>query len=288
MNPDRLLQGKAGIALVFVSIGLPFYWMFTYSGPYRYLAELQIKWFGQYVPKLTLMVIMLLLLGIAAAIRLVFRGAERPVPQAAQGNTGVAPNGGTATANSATYDPIRYARFAAPVIVLGLGGWTYLNGVRAGNLQPLTAADFEDGRVSSSVVYTEVRGHLDRQYMSKDHYFYIPMMEQWSMSGPVRVLVGVDENKAKTLLRPAGDGKYTVRGVADKSLEGDVKYAFEKNGIPVAGSCWVIHAGREPADDRTFGVVMMGVAAVLAALFAVLENYRKRKAVTRQAAQTLP
>ena len=232
------------------------------------------------------MAVILLLLGVAAAIKAIFRGAERPLPQAMSGSAGMAGNQATAPAQSISPDSItRYARFVAPVIVLAMGGWAYLHGVRAGNLQSLTAADFENGRVNSNVVYAEVRGHLDEQYMVQEHYFYIPMMEASSASRPVRVLVGVDESKVKTLLRPLGDEVFAVRGVADKSLDGDVKYAFEKNGIPVAGSCWVIHTGKTPADDRTFGLIMIGVGVALAALLAGLDNYRRKKAMLLRAAQ---
>jgi hypothetical protein len=66
-------------------LGVCFYWDFTYSGPYRYLAEWQLKWFGFYSPKLTMLLIfsglLVGLLAIASAIKLVFRGAERPISE---------------------------------------------------------------------------------------------------------------------------------------------------------------------------------------------------------------
>src|SRR5260370_34072565 len=60
------------------------------------------------------------------------------------------------------------------------------------------------------------------------------------------------------------DDTFVVRGVADKGLEGDVKYAVEKNGVTVGDSVWVVHAGRDPSGDKTFGLVMMGVGIVVA------------------------
>jgi hypothetical protein len=79
MNPENPKNSKLASVAV-VGIGVTLYWTFTYSGPYRYLAELEIKWFGYYVPKLTALVIILGLLLIAGVIKLILRGAERPVP----------------------------------------------------------------------------------------------------------------------------------------------------------------------------------------------------------------
>jgi hypothetical protein len=93
-------------------------------------------------------------------------------------------------------------------------------------------------------------------------------------------LVGVNENEAKKYLHREADGTFTVRGVTDKGLEGDMKFAFEKNGIAVADPVWVVHAGRDPGGDRKFGLIMMRVGIVFAAFVFGLESYKKRKNAT--------
>src|SRR5258708_38824586 len=71
------------LALGAASLGITFYWMLTYSGPYRSLAELQLKWIGSYERNLTFLLVLsgliLGLFGTATTIKLLFRGAERPV-----------------------------------------------------------------------------------------------------------------------------------------------------------------------------------------------------------------
>jgi hypothetical protein len=101
----------------------------------------------------------------------------------------------------------------------------------------------------------------------------------------VKLVVGVDEKRMRDYMHRETDGRFTVRGVVDRGLAGDVKYAFEKNGITVAESCWFVHAGREPSSDRTFGVVMIGVGLAFAAGMFGLESYRKKK---RNAGRPLP
>lgn len=273
MNPGTPKNNKVAAVAVVASVGITLYWAFTYSGPYRYLAELQLKWMGYYVPKLTVMVIILGFLAIAGLIKLVLRGAERPVPGPANAPAATVP------ANNAAVPQTwqQYVRYTAPLVVVGFGGWMYFNGTQAGSLQQLTAVDFESGKLQSRIVYADVRGHLSGTYLSKENYLYIPMYTQANGKSPVQLVVGVNEKDADKRLHVETDGSVTVRGIADKGLEGDVKYAFEKNGMIVADTVWVVHVGRAPGDDRIAGLVMMAIGVLLAGLFFLIDSYRKRK-----------
>ena len=275
MNPEARKTSKFGAVAAVATLGITLYWTFTYTGPYRYLAELQIKWFGYYVPKLTAAVIVLGFLLLAAAIKVVFRGAERPVPGPAEA---------TAVPVRKVSNPLApqpwfaHARYAGPLIVVGLGGWFYFNGTQAGNLQQLNALDFQSGKLHSRIVYADVRGHLSRMYLSRENYLYIPMSSQADGSSPVRLVVGVNEKDADKHMREEADGSVTVRGVADKGLHGDVRYAFEKNGIAVADTVWIIHAGRAPSDDRMIGIIMAAIGVALAGLLFGAHSYGKKRA----------
>jgi hypothetical protein len=274
-------MGKlVALALGVASLGITFYWMFTYSGPYRALAELQLKWIGSYERNLTCLLVLsgliFGLLSIAAAIKLLFRGAERPVP-------GI-PTAPTAIPQPAIQLSERYQRnvryavmFATPLIVVGMGAYSYYNGTQAGSLQQLSAADFQSGKVQSHIVYADVRGHLSGHYMSKNNYLYIPMASEKGSASPVQLLVGVNDNDKRKYLHREADGTFLVRGIADKGVEGDVKYAFEKNGTSMADTVWVVHAGRAPSDDRRMGLSVMGFGVVFAGLLFAWQSYQKRK-----------
>ena len=272
MNPETPKNSRLAAVAVAAMVGITLYWTFTYSGPYRYLAELQLKWMGYYVPKLTAMVIILGFLAIAGVIKVILRGAEMPVP-GANGPVAAVP-----VTNKAVPQPwLQYVRYAAPLIVVGIGGWMYFNGTQAGGLQQLTAIDFGSGKLQSRMVYADVRGHLSRTYLSKESYLYIPMYTEANGKAPVRLVVGVNERDANKRLHAEADGSVIVRGIADKGLEGGVKYAFEKNGMTVADTVWVVHAGRAPGDDRMAGTIMMAIGVALAGLFFAVDSYKKRK-----------
>src|SRR5215212_5412970 len=60
--PARNQQlSKIGWAGLIVILALTFYFMFTYTGPFKWLAELQLKWIGSYSEKLTLIFTMFIL-----------------------------------------------------------------------------------------------------------------------------------------------------------------------------------------------------------------------------------
>jgi hypothetical protein len=279
----------AGLAL----LGLTFYWMFTYSGPYRYLAELQLQWFGSYDRNITCLLVLsglifgslFGLLGLVVTTKFLFHGAEGLVP-------------GMPTASAATPDPAiqmveRWRRnllpvflYGIPLVLFGIGAYSYYNGTHEGNLRQLTAADFQSGKLQARPVYADVRGHLSDQYISKDYYLYFAMTSEANTASPAPLLVGVGENEAAKCLHREADGTYTVRGVADKGLiglgqEGDVKYAFEKIGIALADPVWVVRAGRDPSNDRMVGLSVMGGAVIFAALaFAWLSQQKRKRAAS--------
>lgn len=298
-KPQNSKMGKLlALALGVPLLGITFYWMFTYSGPYRYLAELQLKWLGSYSPELTAVLVLsglfLGLLVIAGAIKLLFRGAERPVPGMPTAPIATPATAPTAIPESAiqvaerSKRNVRYALlYAAPLVLLGMGAYTYYNGTHEGNLQQLSAADFQSGKLQARVVYADVRGHLNDFYIiDEDYYHYIPMTSTARITGPVHILAGIQENEMSKYAHREADGTFTVRGIVDKGLRGDLKYAFEKNGIAVADPVWVLHAGHDPSDDRAIGLIVMGCGVAFAGFVFGWESYRKRKRAASQAVQT--
>ncbi|HXY24506.1 MAG TPA: hypothetical protein VEI73_07630 [Candidatus Acidoferrum sp.] len=253
---------------------------------YRYLAEFQLKWLGFYSPKSTAMLIILGFLLIPVLVKLIFRGAERPVP--GMENANPAPASSPNAAGGSVAQPLsQYIRYSAAVVIFGFGVWCYLNGMQAGNLLELSATDFQSGNLSSRIVFAEVKGHLSGMYIGPNHYLYIPMFGETAGNPPVQLLVGVNENQTKKYLHRDTDGSFTVRGVADKRLSGDIKYAFKKNGIAVGNPVWVVHTGREPGSNRNLGLGLMAAGIVFGAVLFGIDSYRKKRNAAGRPLQAL-
>jgi hypothetical protein len=296
---EPVFKGQNGkwLALVGLAIlGVTFYWTFTYSGPYRSLAELQLKWFAYYGEELTALLVfsglVFGMLAIAVAIKFLFRGAERPLSKMQTAPMATPVLATPAIPAPAVQVPERWLQscrlavmYVTPFLVGGVGAYSYYNGTHEGSLQQLSAVDFESGKVQARAFYADVHGHLSELYISNDSYRYIPMLGEEKAAGPVRLMVGISDDDVLKYLHREADGTFTVRGVTDKGLPSDLRYAFEKNGIAVADPVWVVHAGREPSWDRQTGLLIMGVGIALASFVFGWQAYRKQKGGAAQAAR---
>jgi len=278
MIPANKPFSKAGLLYAVVMVGPALYWGFTYTGPYRYLAELQLKWLGVYYPELTGIVIAFGILCLLAVVKVFFRGAERQVPALA----GATANATTSLSADATASPAeqRWTRwlpyFVVPVL-LALGANSYYKGMNAGSLRQLSAAEFSGQNEQPRVLYANVRGQLSLKYLSKDNYFYLPMTAEDNSAAPLRLVVGGNQQELQKAVHRDADGTVHVWGVVDKGLEGDVKYAFEKNGYHLSDTIWVLHAGRAPSDEKGLGLFMMGIGVLAAGVVFVAQKIRDLK-----------
>jgi hypothetical protein len=118
---------------------------------------------------------------------------------------------------------------AVPLVFFGMGAHMYYNAIHAGSLKQLVAGDFQSGKMQAHEVYADIRGYLNGYYINKDYYLYIPMTSTAVITGPVHLVAGIPENEMSKYVHREADGTLSVRGVADKGLEADVKYG---------GACW--------------------------------------------------
>jgi hypothetical protein len=259
------------------------YWMFTYSGPYRYLAELQIKWLGAYNVAGTFM---LVVLGWALPFAIVFgivRLSLFGVPKDMAARWREVKHGAMHQDIFAAMPPpwvrLRLGRFVVLLTCLGIAAWFFYNGTTAGPLQHLDAADFQSGSVHGHVVFADVRGRINQNYLINEHDdVYIPMTSSTDPHATVHVLVTTTRSQMRKQIRSEGHGTYTVRGSANKWLPADIKYAFAKSGYNLAVSVWVVRAGHSPSSDRDMALISVALGIVLAAIFKYLENRARRRA----------
>lgn len=277
MIPANKPFSKAGLLLVVLMVGPALYWGFTYTGPYRYLAELQLKWFGVYYPELTGIVIAFGILCLLAVVKVLFRGAERHVPALSAPTANPTTPLSAATASPAEQRWARWLPYFVVPILFAVGANAYYKGMNAGSLRQLSAAEFYGQNEQPRVFYADVRGQLSLKYLSKDNYFYLPMTAEDNSGAPLRLVVGGNKRELQKAVHRDADGAVHVWGVVDKGLEGDVKYAFEKNGYHLSDTIWVLHAGRAPSDEKGLGLFMMGFGVAAAGVVFLAQKIKDRK-----------
>jgi hypothetical protein len=283
MDSDKLRVSKPVISLMVVLAAVTCYWMFTYSGPYRYLAELEIKWLGEYNVGGTFALVALgcaLLVAIVFGIvRLSLFGVPKDVAARLREFKHGAMHQDVFAAMPPPWVRLRLGRVVVLLTCFGMSAWFYYNGATAGALQQLDAADFQGGKVHGHVVFADVRGRISQNYLANGQDdVYIPMTSSAGPSAPVQVLVSTTRSQMRKQIRGEADGTCTVRGIADKWLSADIKYAFAKNGYMLADSVWVVRAGHSPSSEKEMALIAVALGIVLAAIFKYLENRARRRA----------
>lgn len=283
MDPAIPKLSKPVISLMVVLAAITSYWMFTYTGPYRYLAELQIKWLGEYNVAATFMIVAFGWAVLAAIVFAILRlsrfGLPKDMTPRWREFKHAARHQDIFAAMPPPWVRLRLGRFVILLTCLGMAAWFFFNGAAAGPLQQLDAADFQSGKVHRQVVFADVRGRINQNYLMNEHdEVYIPMTGSTDPPAQVHVLVATTRSQMRKRIRGEADGTFTVRGIANKWLPADIKYAFTKNGYNLADSVWVVRAGDSPSGDKQIALIMVAVGIVLAGIFKFTENRAKRRA----------
>src|SRR5687768_9953774 len=189
-HSNRPLPGWLALAIMIGTAALAIYWDHTYSGPYRWLAELQLKWFGQYEKTITFLLAIMILLApfgaLLGAYKLVTRGRRRAVAatlgQAADTSTPPPPQPSTWASQRDVLDryfvPIGITLFGAVLLFLGVQKWHVAR--NAGEMIHAEARDFETGSLPGP--WVKVTGQpLLEQVLSTDSSranakHYIPLV----------------------------------------------------------------------------------------------------------------
>ena len=144
-------QAAAAVAAIFGLVALSFYFMFTYTGPFQWLAELQLKWLEMYSEKLTLILTMLVLMLPAIAILQLLKVSVKTLGLGSGSNsasTAVVGASGTKAPQRAIPQWVVFPFLG--LISLAIGGYMYWRGASAGPLTEVSLKDLEDGKKPTS------------------------------------------------------------------------------------------------------------------------------------------
>jgi hypothetical protein len=251
-------------------VALSFYFMFTYTGPFQWLAELQMKWMSSYSEKMTLILTVFVLFLPAAAIWKIVAVA---VKKGGPGGGASAGAGGGAPAEAKHHKP-RFTHLPpiavlplVGVIALGIGSFMYWRGATAGSLTAVTVKDLEDGKKPVSSYLTLEGAAVWEEaitFQKSGKESYVPVISRSWKGGPVAAYLECNEDD---LPRPPGPLELkTFTGMTEVGgLPGPVRVAFEKTLFKPAGGYLVLAIHDDPAKLMKFAKWPMIVGAALLA-----------------------
>ncbi len=253
----------------------------TYSGPYRWLAEVEISAFGAYYPSYTWVATMLLL---ALASRLAFQAARRAGVVA---GVEVTPEERKARA-AETAERFRTYRPALAVLVLGgtlafLGGRDWIRAQRGRALENVAVDTLEAGKKPSSswveIADGTVAWDLAIQWKGghASEVAYVPLLSRaWVEGKPVGAVLALGSSD----LELAHGDAPSFTGTVDKlGLPGAVRAAYEDKGFAVRDAV-VLHVQRDgPSKREQSGLTfaLLGLATLLVGIGVAVWQWRREQ-----------
>ena len=212
-NTGRKLRPE-GFVLLALGGGLTAYWGWTYTGIYRWIAELQLRMMHEYEVQITFILTLFIVLGPLFFVSEVIRRFNLARKGQDAGNFGA-----TTTADDRP-SPLMMALTTGGIIgVVGLGfaavgGYQYHQGMTAGNIAHVDVSAYESGHAPAAL-YVSVTGQSIRdatEGLKDDNTgtkYYIPLVSaDWDSSKPVGLFLEtttpnmMDSNAPQR--RPAG------------------------------------------------------------------------------------
>jgi hypothetical protein len=264
------------------------YWWWSYTGLYRWLAEVEIGWFDAYFPVYTGMVELALcmLLGAVPVGLLLFvmvRLQVFPVDPVSP------PEVAAQDARTLSWlDTHRWRVFglAGGVVMLICGALLTWSGLTAGALTRPDLAALEAGAAPPSR-YVEVQGRLlwERSLAhgprgAVQPLNYVPLVSQgWQAGRPVALYVRVNQPQGPQLAGGPLEGTLSEDG-----LPGPVRTQFEEQGPRPTVPHYLLEVGNRPTRNVDNGLGLLGVGGGLIALTAiawvVIWLRQRRQAIT--------
>ncbi len=267
----RAIPGPIRFGVVAGALGLAGYWWATYSGLYRWLAELQIGWFEGYDLILTGVLTILFTL-VPPVVLLGALAARLPAPKE-----------GPRWDSDAIEAWIRANQglLVAGLIGVGLLGFGVVQLARSalyGSLTTVELASLEKGEPPPSR-FVELEGAplwgmsvgVEGEHQVT---WFTPL--QSKPTGPVALLLEVDARQLE--FGSVNRAQKAYKGTLSTSVSGLARTALTTKGVPLAEPTWVLDVGHSPGETRSMGFAFSAMGAVSVAVFYAWILFRRRRA----------
>lgn len=248
-------------------MGLGGYWWYTFSGPYRWLAEWQMSFSDGHYPGLSIgipvavgWVASELVLSRVLGTRMLGRDDESPL------------------------QALLSLKRLAPVAILAVGAMVAASWNRqirdAGVLLAATPADLP-AHAGKAGLYLALTGVADERMAETDGEVYFAMRQAGAdPESPALAVVAVREHEMQELIRQNPDATITMNGLAARDLDASMRRFFARQGVRLADDPWLLRTWQTPDSLRGSVRFLLGLAAVLAAGVAVVQAWEARKAAS--------
>lgn len=264
-----------GWAGMIVGGGLTFYWMHTYTGPFEWFAELQLRLMGQYTEKVTFLLTFLVAYGALALVYLPVRWALR---------SGVATGAAGAGANAAVPANRNLSRISGSFVVglVGLGFAVaglvqYQRAQHAGELADVPITSLEGGKAPASRWVRVSGGYAVPEAVvtmqtNRNKSCFVPVVSSLTLDptqSKIHLFLKYPDERS---LPGRSERPVVVQGMLEHNdLPGPLRVSLEREAAIDPNDYYVLDPKQTPAKamhDASImayiGLGMFGVAAIIA------------------------
>lgn len=275
--PFQALPNGLRILALVVGLGLPIYWWITYSGLYRWLAEVQIGWFDGYYAILTglltivgvLCPAVLLLVPVAKLLE----PAPRPGPPDRVEKTPPSPAEQARISDAWIQRNIGWIFLGILLVgLVGTGIYFQIRALSFGEKTRIDLASLERGEApASDWIEIQARPAWPETIPTKDdrtHWLYTPA--RTTPGTPAALILEIRGRKADF-------GRTKWAGTLSRRAPGIVVSALAKRTETVVDRPWVLEVGGSPSKFQAVASGMFGTAVMFLIIGGVVWVVRRRK-----------
>jgi hypothetical protein len=270
-KPGHKLTWPEAVALV-AWMAASLYWTITYTGPYRWLSEWQMRHFGHYLQIVSMGVPLLAGWGATALAMRALLPARLHAGDAQASTRELVER----------FSGMLGAKAGAAAIFLLFAGLALHVRNEAAGYGPLHRVRAEEMASASAPHWVEVTGWPDARVVSEsrsgdEHVFFgLRAARDAADEALVPVFVEGQPEELATRLRRNEDGSVTIRGLAWHSMEAPVRQYLARQGVTLAADPWVLNPLQSPAQQARQAPWILAMGAAIA--LAVWLRFRKRGA----------
>jgi hypothetical protein len=249
---------------------LTMYWQFHYTGPFRFLGEIQVAMFGRYWAILNFIILHL-------PTAIVFFVAQNKIASNKDNNES------ESSPNSIFSNPIVQDLLpSAFIIAITIWIVSLVSGQAfSPDLGLVDLSSIETGKISQSSYYAQVSGYsngesVETQKGNDAPWVYIALHPEPSSQAPVHLIIASDKSEVDRYIHTdPRTKKLTTKGYVEAGTRGEVRAWLEKDGVKIADDVKYItpRIDRSSAKNLPLG---MGLAGIAFAVYVFVQNRRER------------
>jgi hypothetical protein len=259
-------------------LGLTIYWLFHYTGPVKFLGEIQMSLFGKQLQSVSLMIVNLPVIFLGTYFRNRVQSQNPDKEFSAKWNV----------IDDLTSNQI-LKNALMPIIILIIG-LIILNITLAQSfgkdIGTINIAQLSSGKIAEHSFYANISGYPDpnalvTQKGNRMPRVYIALRENSLSNTPVHLIISLDKGDIEEYLHKDPKSEtVTVSGFVTEGGEGEVRTWLEKQGVAIADNYWTIIPGVNLSNrsNRTYSSVFIAIGFISFAAFIFYRNCKEQTA----------